>query len=142
VFVVNKADREGAQATARDLRAMVSLGERPGAGWRPPVLSTVATTSVGVDELVVALERHAEWLQASGEFVRRRLRRAESELEAITLERLRERLGDLRGGAALPALASRVLAQELDPYAAADELVANLAAHREGSPRDWTARKG
>jgi LAO/AO transport system kinase len=120
VFVVNKADRDGAAQTARDLRHMMSLGD--GGSWRRPVVSTVAARGEGVDELVAALDAHRAYLDASGERERRRLARAESEIEAIALERLRARIGDVRGAAGLASLAKRVVAGELDPYAAADEL--------------------
>ena len=130
VFVVNKADREGADATARDLRYMMSLADRPAEGaWRTPVLKTVASRGEGVERLVEVLDEHRAWLQGSGELHRRRLRRAADELEAVTLAGLRERLGALRGGRGLDALAERVVAGEVDPFSAADELARGL-----GSP--------
>ncbi|HZB48551.1 MAG TPA: methylmalonyl Co-A mutase-associated GTPase MeaB [Mycobacteriales bacterium] len=128
VLVVNKADRDGADQTVRDLRAMQSLGGRhsePGA-WRPPIVRTVAARGEGVDDLLAALDKHAEWLAASGEGARRRRARAAAEVEAIAVAALRDRIGDLHGSAALDALAARVVAGELDPYAAADDLVAEL----------------
>ena len=128
VLVVNKADRDGADATVRDLRAMQALGGRhsePGA-WRPPIVTTVAARGQGVDELLAALDKHAGWLARSGEGERRRRDRAAAEVEAITVAALRERIGDLHGSVALDALAGRVVAGELDPYAAADDLLATL----------------
>ncbi|SEO90977.1 methylmalonyl Co-A mutase-associated GTPase MeaB [Trujillonella endophytica] len=130
VFVVNKADRDGAGQTARDLRAMQSLGGRhdlPG-GWRPPICRTVASrdTDNGVDEVLAQLDRHAEWLETSGEGRRRRTERAAREIEAIALAGLRARMGDVGGSAALDALAARVVAGETDPFAAADRLLAQL----------------
>jgi LAO/AO transport system kinase len=130
VFVVNKADRDGAAQTVRDLRAMLSLGGRhtqPGA-WRPPIVSTVASreTDNGIGEVVARIGEHAAWLAASGEGERRRVRRAAGEIEAIALAELRARLGDVHGAAALGALAAQVVAGESDPYRAADDLVAGL----------------
>jgi LAO/AO transport system kinase len=128
VLVVNKADRDGADQTVRDLRAMQALGGRhsePGA-WRPPIVRTVAARGEGIDDLLAALDKHAEWLESSGEGDRRRLARAVAEVEAIAVAALRERIGDLHGSAALDALAARVVAGELDPYAAADDLVETL----------------
>jgi len=130
VFVVNKADRDGAQATVRDLRHMISLGMPDGPRspkdpppWRPPVLTTVASTGQGIDELLAELDRHRDWATAIGELRERRLRRAEGEIEAIAVTALRERMGDLAGGHRLGELAGRVVDAELDPYAAADELL-------------------
>ena len=128
VFVVNKADRDGADQTVRDLRYMQSLGGRHSAAgaWRPPIVKTVASRGEGIDEVLAALDKHAGWLEHTGEGERRRLARAAAEVEAIALSALRDRIGDVHGSAALDALAAAVAAGETDPYAAADELVATL----------------
>jgi LAO/AO transport system kinase len=143
VFVVNKADREGAQTTVRDLRHMISLGMPSGqrtpvdpVPWRPPVLTTVAPTGEGVDELVAALDEHERWAAGSGELHRRRLRRAEREIEAIAVTALRERIGELRGGDRLGVLAEQVLEGRTDPWTASDALLADLAADRQDDGRD------
>ncbi|MFJ5923446.1 methylmalonyl Co-A mutase-associated GTPase MeaB [Kitasatospora sp. NPDC092948] len=127
VFVVNKADRDGADATARELNHMLGLGEsrQPG-DWRPPIVKTVAARGEGVDELVEALEKHHSWLAETGELAARRRRRAAQEVEAITLAALRARIGDLRGDRHLDVLAGQVADGSLDPYTAADRLVAEL----------------
>jgi GTPase len=126
IFVVNKADREGADQTVRDLRYMLSLGERrrrDDSTWKAPIVKTVASRSEGIGAVIAALDKHREWMDRSGERDRRRQLRAEAEIEAIALERVRTRIGDLRGGGTLPELAKRVVAGELDPYAAAEGLV-------------------
>ncbi|PLW71698.1 methylmalonyl Co-A mutase-associated GTPase MeaB, partial [Streptomyces sp. DJ] len=124
VFVVNKADRDGADATARELNHMLGLGEarQPG-DWRPPIVKTVAARGEGVDEVVEALEKHRAWMEEHGVLAERRRRRAALEVEAIAVTALRERIGDLHGDRRLDALAGRIVAGELDPYRAADELV-------------------
>ncbi|WP_406092583.1 methylmalonyl Co-A mutase-associated GTPase MeaB [Kitasatospora purpeofusca] len=127
LFVVNKADRDGADATARELNHMLGLGEAREAGaWRPPIVKTVAARGEGVDEVVEALEKHRAWLEEHGELEVRRRRRAAQEIEAIALAALRSRIGDLHGDRQLAALAEKVVAGELDPYGAADRLVAGL----------------
>jgi LAO/AO transport system kinase len=124
VFVVNKADREGADATVRDIRNMLSLGERRRPGdWRAPVVKCVATAAEGVDDVMDALDKHRAWLAEEGRLDERRRRRAADEVEAIAVTALRERMGDLRRGEGLDELAGKVVSGELDPYAAADELV-------------------
>jgi LAO/AO transport system kinase len=106
---------------------MLSFGEhRAQHAWQPPVLRTVAARAEGVDDVLAALDAHREWLDRSGERARRRRARAEAEIEAIALEQHRSRIGDIRGAAGLPRLAERVLAGELDPYRAADELTTLL----------------
>ena len=128
VFVVNKADRDGADETVRDLRAMQALGGRhsEAGAWRPPIVKTSAARGEGIDDVLAALDKHAEWLERSGEGDRRRHARAAGEVEAIAVASLREKIGDLHGSAALDTLAGRVLAGDLDPYAAADDLVSTL----------------
>ncbi|MEW9533070.1 methylmalonyl Co-A mutase-associated GTPase MeaB [Microbispora sp. NPDC049125] len=123
VFVVNKADRDGAQATVRELRTMAGLGEAP---WRPPIVTTVAYKGEGADDLLAALDKHQAYLEESGEARRRRLARARDEIEAIALAQLRSRFAHLHGDR-LDALAERLLGAATDPYAAADELIAALA---------------
>jgi LAO/AO transport system kinase len=121
VFVVNKADRDGAEQTVRDLKHMISLGRREqGPSWRQPIVRTVASAGEGVEELTEALDAHRDWLVSHGELAARRARRAEREIEAIAVAALRSRLGV--GQEALRRLAERVAAGELDPYAAADRL--------------------
>ncbi|MFC7974907.1 methylmalonyl Co-A mutase-associated GTPase MeaB [Streptomyces cinereoruber] len=127
VYVVNKADRDGADATARELNHMLGLGEARAPGdWRPPIVKTVAARGEGVDEVVEALEKHRAWMEEHGVLAERRRARASREVETIAVTALRERIGDLRGDRRLDALAERITAGDLDPYAAADELVAEL----------------
>ena len=123
LFVVNKADREGARTVARDLRSMVSLTERAPHAWTPRVLKTVASSGEGVAEVVAALDEHHEWLRTSGELERRRARRAHAEIEAIAVAELRRRWGAVGERSRLDALAEQVVAGDLDPYAAADRLL-------------------
>ena len=126
VFVVNKADRDGAGQVAKDLRSMLSLAPRAAGAWRVPIVSTVAQTGQGVDEVVEAVGKHRAWLAKTGELDRRRRRRARDEIEAIALTSLRERFADISGDVRLDALAESVVAAELDPYSAADRLVEAL----------------
>lgn len=124
VYVVNKADRDGADATARELNHMLGLGEARGPGdWRPPIVKTVAARGEGVDEVVEALEKHRAWMEEHGVLGERRRARAAHEVETIAVTALRERIGDLRGDHRLDALADRIVTGSLDPYAAADALV-------------------
>ena len=126
VFVVNKADREGADQTRRELRSMINLSERRDGSWQPPIVSTVARAGAGLDELAAALIEHRAWLGSNGELERRRTKRARDEIEAIALTALRSHWGDLGGGTDLDALAASVAAGETDPYAAADRLLEGL----------------
>jgi len=128
VFVVNKADREGADATVHDLKQMISLVRREirGPSWRQPIVRTVASRGEGVDDVVRALGEHHDWLVQRDELPRRRAARARDEVEAIAVQRLRAEIVDLRSGDRLAELAERVVARKLDPFAAAAELIADL----------------
>ncbi len=124
VFVVNKADKDGADAVARDLRQMLHLGAAT--AWSVPVVATVAERAQGIDRLVEAIARHRAHLEASGELEDRRRERAAREVEEIVVTRLRAELGGLGRGEAVEELAEQVAAGKLGPYAAADQLLAQV----------------
>jgi LAO/AO transport system kinase len=124
VFVVNKADREGAADTRRDLEGMLDLGDRPSDAWRPPVVEAVATTGTGVDAVWAAVLDHKAHLEATGELARRRERRLVEELRSIVARRLEERARQLLGEEGLEQLQGDVVGRTLDPWAAADQVLA------------------
>jgi LAO/AO transport system kinase len=126
VFVVNKADRDGADQVVRDLRGTIRLAERGPGEWRQPIVKTVAVRGEGLDEVIDAVDKHRAWLERSGELERRRRRRVRDEIEAIAVTALRRRFGDLHGDARLDTLADQVLSGRSNPYAAADEIIAAL----------------
>jgi LAO/AO transport system kinase len=125
IFVVNKSDRDGAQALVRDLRGMVALSAPAEGGWRPPIVRTVASTSEGIDELVETIARCRRHAEQSGQWQSRRLERARLEVEALALARLRDRF-TVSGHLGLTELAAQVRDGLLDPYTAADTVLAQL----------------
>jgi LAO/AO transport system kinase len=128
IFVVNKADRDGADQTARELRHMISLGVsgKDTAAWRPPVLKVVASRGEGIDKLVHALDEHRAWLDSSGAGIERRRQRARTEIQGIALAALQARFGGVEGGSQLDALASEVADGRTDAFSAADRIVASV----------------
>jgi LAO/AO transport system kinase len=121
IFVVNKADLPGASKVVRDLKELVRHGTTRG-GWSPPVLTTVAESGEGVDDLVAEIDRHGDTIAASGELERRRIARLRAEVEAIVVERAAER--------ARIALHEGTMSRELDgdlsrvdPYALAERIL-------------------
>lgn len=126
LYVVNKADRDGADRVRRDLRTMLAMAQRAGDAWRPPIIKTVAERGEGAEEVVAEIDRHAAWLSESGELDRRRRARARREVEAIAVTTLRESWGDVGGRSELDDLAARVADGREDPYSAADALLSSL----------------
>ena len=125
IFVVNKADRPGADNMMTELELMLHLSGRK-TGWRPPVLATQANGNVGVDELVAKLHAHRAAQMASDEFAKRRAQYRGYELLEIVEGRIRRQLTrGLREDAQLADYSRRVQAGELDPYTAAGEIFAD-----------------
>lgn len=121
LFVVNKADRDGVPETIRDLEMMLDLsGEMT---WRPKVVQTVATRGEGTDELWDAIVEHREFQERTGGLARRREARLRDELRNIVLARLREQADATCTGDRFEKLVAQVGSRELDPYAAAGELL-------------------
>jgi LAO/AO transport system kinase len=125
IFVVNKSDREGAQALVRELRTMIALANREPDDWKPPIVTTVAYQHRGIDDLLTAIGRFRAFQVESGRAEVRRIARARREVESIALARLRAEFR-INGEAALDDLAAAVSRGELDPYAAADKVIAGL----------------
>ena len=126
VYVINKADRDGADQVRRELRSMLALADRADGDWRPEILKTVANKAEGIDEVAAAIERHRKHLEDGGELQRRRLRRARDEIETIAVTALREQWRGVHEIAALDELAAEVVDGRSDPYAAADRLLEQL----------------
>ncbi len=123
LFVVNKADREGADKTVRQLRSMLHLGGPPADGWEPPVLPAVASAGQGIAEIIAEADRHAAHLRAGDGADARARAAAEGELRAAVQELAIERLR----GPAWEALVAKIAARRGDPYSAAEELLGELS---------------
>jgi LAO/AO transport system kinase len=122
IFVINKADRDGADRLVSSVESNLSLHAYGAGDWRPPVLKTVATTGDGVPALMDAIARFREHAQAN-EGMRRRSR-AESRLREIVSERLMAHLEQrMLAAGELDAMVNRVASREIDPYTATDKLV-------------------
>ena len=128
VFVINKADRVGADETRRDLVQMLDLSAAT--EWRPPIVTTVATTGEGIGELWVAVDAHRTHAATSGRLEQRRTARLRDELAEIVARRLGEQARELCGEQRWAELTDAVLARQLDPWAAADEMLGPLLSAR------------
>jgi len=122
LFVVNKADRPGADRVVADLESMLSLAP-PGDGPRPEILCTVAPRDEGIDEVVAGIARY---LESAGTARRERLRRERSETRFLALlrERLTGRVLELAlAGDRFDATVRAIAERRIDPYSAVDDLV-------------------
>ena len=149
VFVVNKADMDGADRTVMELREMIRMrddspmaghhgaealtGDRDpateSAGWEPKIVETVAKTGEGVDEFLETIADHVDWLTESGEIDAQTRQRYEAEIKTLLREDIASLLEEeleARGG--LESYLDRVVGRETDPYSVADELVAPIEA--------------
>jgi LAO/AO transport system kinase len=128
VFVVNKADKEGADSAVRDLEAMIRLGA--GAAWSPPVVKVSAGTGEAVDEVWAAIERHRGHLEVDDRLRAARGRRLALEVASLATERLRARVAEALG--ADDALRDDLAERRVDPYRAASMLLGRVAAPGAG----------
>ena len=129
IFVVNKADREGADRTAASIETMLSLGQWPAGEWKPPVLRTVATTGAGVPELVAMIDRYrAETAATLGE---RRRARAEWRLREVLGRTFMQHLdAHVLAPGEFDRMLDRIAAREIDPYRAAGDVLARAVGAR------------
>jgi LAO/AO transport system kinase len=126
VYCVNKADRDGADVTARELRTMLAIGRNvEGAdapAWRPPILKTVASRSEGIEQLLTEIDNHRAFLVEHDELEGRRRRRARAEIEALVVAAVRATFSSGDASAQLDRLAADVVSGTTDPYSAAASL--------------------
>jgi len=132
VFVINKADRAGVEQTQRDLQQMLELsGEGAAlanAGWTVPIIPTVAARAEGIAALWDAVIAHRDHATATGVLERRRRFRLGEELREIVARRLELRARDVCTGERWDALTDDVLARDIDPWSAADQMLAAVDA--------------
>ena len=128
VFVINKADRKGVEETRRDLEQMLDLSDLPHDAWRPTIVTTVSNTGEGVPELWDAVLEHREYAESSGLLEERRRFRSSEELREIVANRLRERAREICTGDRWDEVTGEVTEQRLDPWSAADEMLAPVDA--------------
>jgi GTPase len=123
IFCVNRSDKDGATETARDVRGMLELGHGRDPEWDVPIVMTSAPTEEGVDDLWAAIRKHEDHLRIGGRLEARRRDRFGAEIREIVGERLKAALEEAAGADVLEGLTDQVLARELDPYSAADQLL-------------------
>lgn len=132
IFVVNKADREGADRTAASIEMMLSLDDAMSEGWRPPVMRTEATASRGISELIDMIDRFRE--QSVDTLGARRRARAEWRLREILGRKFMLHLeANVFGPGEFGQWLDRISAREVDPYGAADQVMARALGAKKPS---------
>ena len=125
IFVVNKADREGADRAAQAIAANLSLGEATAsAGWKPPIVKTEATRAIGIDELWRQISRYRG--HSADQLAARRHERQRLRLRELLARQLVRRIESSLPSGEIERMAERVAARELDPYSAVDELISGV----------------
>ncbi len=121
IFVVNKADREGADMAVRELVSMLDLIDKH--EWKPPILKIVATESVGISELADRIDEHFNYLKEKG-FLRQRLRRrAEMEIANIARDLIARDVEEMKKSVAYEKLIEAIIERKIDPHSAVDGII-------------------
>ena len=128
VFVINKADRKGADETRRDLEQMLDLSDIPDGEWRPPIVATVASSAQGVEDLWNVVGQHRDFISSNGELKRRRRFRLREELREIVARRLEQKAREICTGDRWEQLTDGVVQRTVDPWSAADEMLRPVSA--------------
>lgn len=123
VFVVNKADKEGADETARELEIMLSMAQNK-AAWKPPIVKTVATKNEGIKDLVDKVFDHKQYLEESEQLFVKRKMQTEAHMKEVLSEETIQRVFKIIGGEQeFDKLIHRVALREIDPYTAVEQVL-------------------
>jgi LAO/AO transport system kinase len=124
IYVVNKADRDGAEGVVRELRSMIGLGSQSQTSWTPEIVTTTATTGQGLPELVSAITKHRDWALASGDRAIRSVERAKLNLRRAVLDSITD-LMDLNA-ATLNSLSAQVASGKISTESAVQQILQDL----------------
>ena len=124
IFVINKADREGADRTKVEIEMMLDFNHSE---WRPPVTKVVAIENQGIDDLVENIENHMDYMNNSGMYMERRIKNLQSEVIELTQQSLMQRLlGNEENKAVIRGYAEKAANRQIDPYTISSELLKKM----------------
>ena len=121
IFVMNKADREGADRAIRELDAILHL--RDPRDWMPPIVKTVATKNEGIDELLKAINKHRKYLEDNNLLSAKRRDRFVKSVQALVTQRLKQDFWDEQARKILSAHIAELDERKTSPYRAARQLM-------------------
>lgn len=125
IYVVNKADRDGAEGVVRELRSMIGLGSQGQAAWIPEIVTTTATTGQGLSDLVSAIKKHHDWAVSSGDRALRSVERAKLNLRRAVLDSVAEHLN--LNASNVNSLSAQVANGEISTESAVKEILRDLS---------------
>lgn len=125
IYVVNKADRDGAEGVVRELRSMIGLGSQTQASWTPEIVTTTATTGQGLSDLVAAISKHHDWAVTSGDRALRSVERAKLNLRRAVLDSVADQLN--LNANAFDSLSARVASGEISTELAVEQILRDLS---------------
>ena len=121
IFVVNKADREGADIAVCELESMLGLTDK--CGWKPPVVKTISTGSVGINELADRIDEHFNYLKENDLMRQKLKRRAEMEIVNIVKDVIARDVEEIKKSEAYNKLVEEIIEKKIDPHSAVDEIL-------------------
>ncbi len=124
VFAINKADRDGAKKTAREIDAMLDYNSNE---WRPPLTMTVAVNNEGIDDLIDSIKEHRDFMQESGLFETRRINNTKNEIVELIKHRVLEHIFDnAYNEQKINNLSKEVVKRITDPYTVCEDIMHNI----------------
>lgn len=124
VFAINKADRDGAIKTAREIDAMLDFGNKD---WRPPVKMTIAVKNEGIDELVEAIKKHRDYIESTDLFETRRINNTKNEIVELVKYKVLTKLFDNSYNEQLiNSLSKEIVKRKTDPYTACEVILSSV----------------
>lgn len=124
IFAINKADRDGAERTKVEIEMALDFNDDK---WKPPVVEVEALYNKGIDGLIEELKAHRDYLESSGDLLKRRIKNSELEILDLAKQTLMQRIfSDEKNAEDLQVLSENVANRKLDPYSASKEMIRNI----------------
>jgi LAO/AO transport system kinase len=128
IFVINKADKEGAKTLKVQMEQTLGIATGKGDGWQSPIILTTAIDGAGVKELVELVLKHKQYLLSTGKIEQRRRERARFELVEMVEQSLRSKINEISTDSGFKRITNALANKKMDPYTAAESIIDKLLA--------------